>query len=165
MKLDLRPASPSDVAEIVAIRLTANQDLTARFGYGPWSGGLTSKGVLFEMRRATVYLARAEGAPVATFALSIRKPWSIDISYFSAGRRPVYLTAMAVDPAMQGCGIGRQCLEDVRPIAIAQAADSIRLDAYDSPAGAGGFYARCGFREVGRATYRSTPLIYFELLL
>ena len=27
------------------------------------------------------------------------------------------------------------------------------------------FYRKNGFREVGRATYRNTPLIYFELLL
>jgi hypothetical protein len=44
-------------------------------------------------------------------------------------------------------------------------ADAVRLDAYQGPAGAGGFYERCGFREVGRAAYRGTPLIYFELLL
>ena len=43
--------------------------------------------------------------------------------------------------------------------------DVIRLDAYEGPVGAGGFYARCGFREVARVTYRKTPLIYYELLL
>ena len=31
--------------------------------------------------------------------------------------------------------------------------------------GAGDFYRKCGFREVGSATYRSAPLIYFELIL
>ena len=38
-------------------------------------------------------------------------------------------------------------------------------DVYDADAGAGSFYAKCGFREVGRAKYRNTRLIYFELLL
>ena len=32
-------------------------------------------------------------------------------------------------------------------------------------AGAGSFYAKCGFREVGRVRYRTVPLIYFEMLL
>jgi hypothetical protein len=27
------------------------------------------------------------------------------------------------------------------------------------------FYAKCGFREVGRVIYRKTPLVYFDLLL
>jgi hypothetical protein len=39
------------------------------------------------------------------------------------------------------------------------------LDAYDAAAGAGDFYAKRGFPEVGRVTYRGTPLIDFELLL
>jgi hypothetical protein len=46
-----------------------------------------------------------------------------------------------------------------------KAADAVRLDAYDAPAGAGGFYEKCGFLEVGRVIYRETPLIYYELLL
>jgi hypothetical protein len=43
--------------------------------------------------------------------------------------------------------------------------DAIRLDAYDAEAGAGEFYRKYGFREVGRASYRNVPLIYFERLL
>jgi hypothetical protein len=50
-------------------------------------------------------------------------------------------------------------------VARAWPSQAIRLDAYDADAGAGGFYAKCGFREVGRVTYRTVPLIYFELLL
>jgi hypothetical protein len=42
---------------------------------------------------------------------------------------------------------------------------AIRLDAFDAEAGAGGFYAKCGYREVGRTIFRSVPLIYFEKLL
>lgn len=44
-------------------------------------------------------------------------------------------------------------------------ADAIRLDAYDAEAGAGDFYRKCGFREVGRVSYRGVPLIYFERML
>ncbi len=33
------------------------------------------------------------------------------------------------------------------------------------PAGAGPFYALCGYSEMGRTTYRDTPLIYYEMLL
>ncbi len=44
-------------------------------------------------------------------------------------------------------------------------ADAIRLDAFDSPAGAGAFYAKCGFREVVHVAYRKDPLIYFEMLV
>jgi ribosomal protein S18 acetylase RimI-like enzyme len=41
--------------------------------------------------------------------------------------------------------------------------EAVRLDAYDADAGAGEFYEKCGFTEVGRVTYRLNPLIYYEL--
>jgi hypothetical protein len=44
-------------------------------------------------------------------------------------------------------------------------ADAIRLDAFDAVAGAGGFYVKCGMRDVGHVKYRNNPLIYFELVL
>jgi hypothetical protein len=49
--------------------------------------------------------------------------------------------------------------------ARARPANAIRLDAFDAEAGAEGFYAKCGFLEVGRVTYRKAPLISFELVL
>jgi ribosomal protein S18 acetylase RimI-like enzyme len=72
---------------------------------------------------------------------------------------------MAVAPELQGQGIGRLCVEEARKITKAWPADAIRLDAYDATAGAGEFYRKCGFREVGRASYRDVPLIYFEMMM
>jgi GNAT superfamily N-acetyltransferase len=111
-------------------------------------------------------LAGFEGAVlVATATLTTRKPWAIDRAYFTPARRPLYLINMAVAPERQGQGIGRALLAECVRVAREWPGDAIWLDAYDAPAGAGGFYARCGFREVGRASYRGTPLIYFELRL
>jgi GNAT superfamily N-acetyltransferase len=72
---------------------------------------------------------------------------------------------MAVDPDVQRRGVGRFLLEHATSTARDWPADAIRLDAFDGPAGAGPFYVRCGFTEVGRADYRGVPHIYFELLL
>ena len=75
------------------------------------------------------------------------------------------MTNMAVHPDVQRKGVGRQLMKEAEAVACAWPADAIRLDAYDAKAGAEGFYAKCGFREVGRVTYRRVPLVYFELLL
>jgi hypothetical protein len=53
----------------------------------------------------------------------------------------------------------------LEPAARDWPADAIRLDACDTPAGAGGFYPKCGYTEVGRVRYEGTPLIYYELPL
>jgi ribosomal protein S18 acetylase RimI-like enzyme len=117
------------------------------------------------MRGSSVFIVRRRTKVVATLQLATKKPWAIDASYFVKCERPLYLTGMAVDPEFQRMGIGRAMLEEAQQIARAWPGDAIRLDAFDSPAGAGEFYAKCGFRVVGRATYRETPLIYFELIV
>jgi GNAT superfamily N-acetyltransferase len=147
------------------MRNASSQDLTVRFGKGPWTGRAGEQGVLFEMRRGTIFVARRRNTLIAALTLSTRKPWAIDRKYFTASERPLYLTGMLVDPSRQGAGIGRLCIEEAQRMAAAWPADAIRLDAWDAEAGAGEFYRKCGFREVGRATCRTAPLIYFEMLL
>jgi ribosomal protein S18 acetylase RimI-like enzyme len=114
------------------------------------------------MRHGKVFVARRRGRIIATLCLTTKKPWAIDAAYFTKVRLPLYLIGMAVAPAFQRQGIGRLCLLEAEKIAANWPAQAIRLDAYDSPTGAGGFYERCGYREVGRVVYRQTPLIYYE---
>lgn len=156
-----------DAAEVAALRAEAARGLTARYGHGHWSGEPSERGVATELRlkRGRIWLARHDGEPAATFTLATRKPWAIDVSYFTPVARPLYLRDMAVHPRWQRRGLGRRCLEQAVRIARDWPADAIRLDAYDADAGAGGFYARCGFRETGRVVYRGNPLIYYELVL
>jgi GNAT superfamily N-acetyltransferase len=163
--LTLVEATVEDAAAIAALRSRAADALTLEFGSGHWSAPATEKGVLFSMRYARVLLAKGAGRILGTLRLATKKPWAIDPEYFTAVGRPIYLTDMAVDPGTQRKGIGRALLEHARVLAREWPADSIRLDAYDAPAGAGAFYAKCGFREVGRVVYRKTPLIYFEQLV
>ena len=117
------------------------------------------------MRTSRVFVARMGREIVGTLRLATKKPWAIDTKYFSASRKPLYLLAMAITPARQRQGIGKQCLDEAKRIARAVPADVIRLEAYDAKAGAGGFYARYGWVERGRVNYRGAPLIYYELVL
>jgi GNAT superfamily N-acetyltransferase len=165
MRVHLQPASIEDAPALAALHNAVADHLTDLHGRGPWSSGTSEKGVRYAMRTARVFVARQGPAIIATLRLTTRKPWAIDTSYFAPGRKPLYLLAMAVTPAKQRRGIGRRCLEEARRIALAWPADAIRLDAYDAEAGAGTFYARCGCTEVGRISYRNTPLVYFEMLL
>ena len=61
--------------------------------------------------------------------------------------------------------MGRLMLDEAAVVGRRLPGDALRLDAYNHPAGAGPFYAKCGYREVGHATYRGVPLSYYEMLL
>ena len=163
MRLTFRLAAPTDVSAVASLRVTTARDLTTRFGHGHWSNETTERSVLHELSISQVWLAFRGRSPIATFRLGTRKPWAIDVSYFTRCERPLYLTDMAVRPNAQRQGVGQRCVEEMIGIARRLTADCIRLDAYDADAGAAGFYAKCGFRETGRVTYRGTPLVYFEM--
>ena len=161
----VRPATPDDASTLAALHTAVAQHLTELHGQGPWSGKTSEKGVLYAMRTGRVFVATIADQIVATFRLTTKKPWAIDTSYFTKCQRPLYLLAMAVTAARQRQGLGRRCLEEAERIAQSWPADAIRLDAYDAASGAGGFYAKCNFTEIGRTTYRNAPLIYYQWLL
>lgn len=164
-KIRLELAAPDDASAIASLRNATADELSRVFGPGHWSGQCSERGVLSGMRRSRVFVARRRGKLIATLTLQTRKPWAIDTAYFTPCKRPLYLINMAVAPKQQRTGIGRACLEAARVLAENWPADTIRLDAYDAAAGAGEFYARCGYREVGRVVYRSVGLVYYELIL
>src|SRR5271168_3848712 len=152
----LKLGTTDDAAALAALHTAVAEDLTRLHGRGTWSSRTSEKGVLFAMRTSRVFVAREGAEIVATLRLTTKKPWAIDTSYFSPCSRPLYLVGMAVTPSRQRQGLGRKCLEDATRIARDWPADAVRLDAFDAEAGAGGFYARCGWAEVGRTSYRNS---------
>jgi GNAT superfamily N-acetyltransferase len=162
-------AQLADTPAITAVRVRAALDLSERFGHGHWSSIATERGVLQGLRlaghRSRVLVARDGGQVLGTLRIATRRPWAIDRSCFVDVPRAIYLTDMAVDPAVQKRGIGRALIAEAEAEVRQWPGQAIRLDAYDAPAGAGDFYRKCGFREVGRVVYRGVPLVYFELLL
>src|ERR1700722_7526245 len=165
MKLRFSTAVQSDAPAIAALHTAANEDLTQRFGQGRWSTVATEKGVLLAIRRSRVIVARKGKRIVGTLNLQTKKPWAIDVSYFTPVKKALYLTGMAVLPVLQKQRVGRAQLEEAINQTRKWPADAIRLDAWDADAGAGPFYAKCGYREVAHVLYKTSPLIYFELVL
>jgi GNAT superfamily N-acetyltransferase len=165
LRLTFSDATPDDADAISALHVDAAAELTARFGHGHWS----SPGVVRHVEPPSPFfrlrVGRKRGRVVCALRLQTKKPWAIDVSYFTPARRPLYLTGMVVAVTQQGSGVGRAALADAHAIARAWPADAIRLDAYDSAAGAGPFYVRCGYSERGRVAYKGNPLVYYELLL
>lgn len=163
--LQFDDATVADAGAITRLYAETAACLTARYGEGHWSRTVVVRRVDTVPGRVRVRVGRQRSQLVTVLRLQTKKPWAIDVSYFTAVNRALYLTGMAVATAEQGKGSGRAALEDARQIAKAWPADAIRLDAYDALAGAGTFYARCGYAERGRVVYKGNPLAYFELLL
>ena len=165
MHLKFRDATLDDVPVIAALHNAAAGALTARFGVGHWSTLGSERSAALAQRHARVRVGREGKRILTVLRLATKKPWAIDVSYFTPVKRPLYLTGMAVAVTHQGHGLGRLALDDAHAAAESWPADAIRLDAYDHAAGAGEFYLESGYAERGHVVYKGDPLVYFELLL
>ena len=164
-RLSFSDATLADVRAMVILHNEVATALTTTFGKGHWSSITTERGTVHSLQHAKVRIGRSRGRILTVLRLATKKPWAIDVSYFTPVKRALYLTGMAVAPSHQRKGLGRQAMADAHEIALAWPAGAIRLDAYDSPAGAGDFYGKCGYAERGHVVYKTDPLVYYELIL
>ena len=158
-------ATEDDAPALAALHSAIAGQMTRDFGDGHWSSSASEPSVRRNIATSKVVVARDHEGIAGTLRLTTKKPWAIDTKYFTPVDRPLYLVDMAVRPSSQRNGVGRQLITQAVAIAKAWPAQALRLDAYDAAAGAGPFYAKCGFREVGRVEFRNVPLIYFERVL
>src|ERR1700741_4176544 len=102
MRLRFRNATLKDVAVIAAIQNSVAGALTARFGEGHWSNLASERSAELAQRHAVVRLGYAGKRVLTVLRLATRKPWAIDVAYFTPVKRPLYLTGMAVSVAHPG---------------------------------------------------------------
>jgi predicted N-acetyltransferase YhbS len=107
INLSIFLATADDAAAIADVITEASQDLTDKHGQGQWSAVATKKGILSNMSKARVLVAKVNNTVVGTLRLTASRPWVIDPAYFTPVYRPIYLVDMAVRPGYQRIGVGR----------------------------------------------------------
>jgi GNAT superfamily N-acetyltransferase len=165
MALLVQFATESDIPALLELRLAVDAEQQRRFGDDRWTTTITEKSIARGLKSSRVLIARRGKRIVGTLRMETKKPWAIDLRYFTPVAKAVYLHDVDVSPPLQRAGVGRRLIERAKAVARAWPVDAIRVDAYDGSAGAGPFYRKCGFTEVGRTVYRSVPLVYYELVL
>ena len=158
-------ATPGDARALVALRCAVAEEMTRVFGEGHWSARPGRAEVVRQLRASHVLVARLGPRIVGTVRLVRPLLAAIDSSAFTPVEKPLYVLGLAVAPECRGRGIGRQLMDAAKDRALSSGAQALWLDAYDHEAGAGSFYVKCGFRNVGGATHRDLRLCYFEWLV
>jgi GNAT superfamily N-acetyltransferase len=165
MAPSIRFATEVDIPALLKLRLAVDADQAQRFGKNRWSTTISEKSVTRGLRSSKILVANRHGQIVGALRMETKKPWAVDLRYFTPVTKAVYLHDVNVDPRLQRSGVGRRLIERAKAVARKWPVDAIRIDAYDGPSGGGPFYEKCGFAEVGRKVYRGVPLVYFEFVL
>jgi len=157
-------ATARDASPLAALRAAVARDMKRQHGEGGWSAIPGKATVLRQIRASRVLVARASDEIVGTVRLTSANSAAFDSSAFTPVASALYVLGLAVAPTARHRGIGRRLMDAAKAAARAWPVEALWLDAYDGAAGAGPFYRRCGFREVGRTTFDGVPLIYLEWL-
>ena len=151
-----------EAGALTALRCAVARDMTARFGSGPWSA-LPSRMVVVRQLRASYVLVAKQGSEiVGTVRLALANTAVFDARVFTPVDTALYVLGLAVSPTARGKGIGRQIMDEAKNVASSWPAQALWLDTYDNPAGAGGFYGKCGFTAVGPGVADGLPLMFYE---
>ena len=162
----LRAALAGDVRGVREILAAAANDLTTRFGVAHWSAIPSMEALRKYADQGDLYVVEAEADAIGTLRLTDRKIGFYRSEWFANPKdNAAYLLDMAIDPRHQRRGIGRRSMRLAEELARAKGSRAIRLDAYAGPAGAGRFYAKCGYRLVHAGEFNGVALEYYETLI
>lgn len=162
--LSFRLATEGDIQALLELRLAVDADQAERFGDDRYATTISEKSVGRSLKSSRILVATRRGRIVGLASMGTKKPWAVDLKYFTPACKAVYLYNVDVSPELQRSGVGRQLIDRVKAMAKEWPVDAIRLDAYDGPSGGGPFYKKCGFKETGHTVYRGVPLVYYEFV-
>jgi ribosomal protein S18 acetylase RimI-like enzyme len=155
--LEVRPAEPEDLDEIVEILSEAARWLLEQ-GIRQWPDPFPRDRVAALLERGSFYLARLDGEPVATFALL----WS-DPAFW--GERPPdagYVHAIAVRRAYAGRELGKRLLDWAEGRATESGREYLRLDCVTDNENLRAYYERLGFEPRGETRIDDFTATLFE---
>jgi len=159
----LRPAKAWDIVPIHRLRKAAAAELTRQFGEGPWSRVSLISTAERALLGRKLYTILVNDEIAGTVTLTAEPIAYFEPGWFANPASPaLYLHSMSVHPRWQRRGIGRQALLQAEDVARQKNLPFIRLDSYDGPASAAGFYEGAGYAQVTAVSGGGVKLKIYE---
>jgi GNAT superfamily N-acetyltransferase len=168
--LRARRAGEGDVDGVHALLAAAGRSL-ARQGFGNWDPPYPIERLRADVRERDVYVVHDHvidegGAPVATFTLAPipTRPYEPE-PWLERGVLALYLNRLAVDPLLQGRGVGGWCLARVEALAREAGAAAVRCDVLAANVALRASYERRGYVARGERAHSGWTFACYELTL
>ncbi len=155
--MELIRASESDLQDLYSLyRRTA--DSMKRCGLNQWEWGNypTEEMIRGDVERGETYIARTDGVLAAAMVLTeTMDPEYAEVPW-TGGIRPGYIHRLAIDPPLQGAGIGGNMMDDAIQILRRAGCDCVRCDTNRENRRAMRLYEKMGFRICGTVQWEDT---------
>ena len=152
----VRQAQPSEATRVSELLQKCGRDIEQRLGLRNWAVPYPLELIQQQAEGGFVWVLEEDGQFIGTFTLDFDLPEEYAANWFTEPQvSAAYLHRLAVDPDIQGRGLGAHCLREVERVARQSGAAWLRFDAYSRNPGIQTFYRKQGF----------TPLREFEMTL
>ena len=155
MGYEVRQATPDEADAMHGIVRRCGVDLRERCGISFWDPPYPLRLFRRAAEAGYVYGVHDGDVPVATFTLADAPPGYDDPAVWDDPEATAaYVSRVAVEPALQGRGLGSWCMGAVERVARERGASAVRLDAVADRPELLAFYDRLGYAR--RATLALT---------
>jgi GNAT superfamily N-acetyltransferase len=162
----IREAGPDEVDDLHEILRRCGRDIKLRFGLSHWDPPYPLRLLRRDAAERRVCRVLGVDRTVATFTLDTEPFSYYDMTIWEApGSEAIYVSRLAVDPDLQGHGIGTWCMEAIERLAAGEGREAVRLDAHGRHEKLVGFYAGLGYAQRGIATFRGAELVCLEKMI
>ncbi|HUX52058.1 MAG TPA: GNAT family N-acetyltransferase [Spirochaetia bacterium] len=156
-----RSATVHNIPKITSLydRCKVNMIAAGILQWGDWGDGYPSATFVTQsIARGEMYCLVEGDTVQAVVALNDQASaeWR-DVDWTIAGEHPLIIHALAVDPDLQGRGIGHRALSAIERLARELDRDVIHLDCYPGNQGAVKLYSSNGYRSCGTVHFDSKP--------
>lgn len=142
----MRRAQPAEARAVSELLQRCGQDIQERLGLLNWSVPYPLDLIQQQAGQGFVWVLQEEGQCIGTFTLDFVLPDEYQAAWFhEPAAKAAYLHRLAVDPRIQGRGLGAHCLREVERVAREAGAQWLRFDAYSRNTGIQTFYQKQGY--------------------
>ena len=150
MEIAVRPATVADVPALHRLRVEAEEWLASR-GIEQWGRGwLPEPAIRSQVDDGQWHVGVTASGDVVG---GLRLLWADEEVWQGDHAFAAYVHGLTIDRRHAGSGVGARLLAWAQEQARAAGAPMLRLDCVESNAGLRAYYARLGFREVGRRDF------------
>ena len=160
-------ATLDDIDAVHALLARAGEGL-ATLGFNNWVPAYPRERLVESVQARALWVVRDEGTGKLQATYTLRTtpihPYG-EFGWGTLGQEVRYLGRLAVDPAMQGTGIGRWCLRHVATECTREGVASVRCDVLSANNKLRRFYERFGFVARGEREHSGWRFTVYELML
>jgi GNAT superfamily N-acetyltransferase len=159
----LKKIDGDEIEKFHQILTSCGQFMSEKLGLKHWHPFMDLNTFQLLMQNKDLYGIYQNDIAIATFNLSfVSRDYYYDALWSKHNVKAIYLGQLAINPTLQGKGLGKWCMQQIEEISKSSDVKSIRFDALNAHPWLKNFYLKLGYQTRGLVNPKGWDLMCFE---